>query len=133
MEKVGAPEAVAQMLGIGRGDVVFHVVRELYSPIYRGIDEAFLPYHRFHTLKKEDFETIHGNLYRFYEEKFGVYVAEVFDSLECKVVDAELNKETNLPIGSPLFFVTRIGRGFNKEPLEVRLEKCLATDLRILI
>lgn len=133
VERIGAPETVAQMLGIARGDTVFHVVRELYSPIYRGIDEVFLPYHRFQTLKEEDFAEIHGNLYRFYEEKFGVYVAEVFDSLECKVVDQNLHNETNLPIGSPLFFVTRIGRGFNKDPLEVRFEKCLAIDLRILI
>lgn len=133
LETVPAPAEVAKLLNLEAAEPVLKLVRKMYSPEYRGVDISYLKLDRFKNLEFKELDRIQGNLYRFYEENLGVFIADVQDALECRIVDEQLQEQTDLPIGEAVFYVTRVGRALNKDPLEVRFEICKASGLRIMI
>lgn len=133
LERVPVPANVAKLLNLEPAEPVLKLIRKMYGPEYRGIDISFLNLNRFKDLDFEELNRVRGNLYRFYEEKLGIFIADVQDMLECKLVDEKLHEQTELPLGEAVFYVTRVGRALNKDPLEVRFEICKAAGLRIMI
>lgn len=134
LEIIPAPDDIAKKMKIIPGDPVIHCLRDMSeNGEHVGVDESFLDLETFRDLKMEDFEEVKGNLYKLYEEKLGVYIADVTDILEFAIIDEELHKKSKLPIGSPLFFVTRQGRLLNKKTVEIRYEYCSAVNYRLCI
>lgn len=134
LEIIPAPDDIAKKMKIIPGDPVIHCLRDMSeNGEHVGVDESFLDLETFQDLKMEDFEEVKGNLYKLYEEKLGVYIADVTDILEFAIIDEELHKKSKLPIGSPLFFVTRQGRLLNKKTVEIRYEYCSAVNYRLCI
>lgn len=128
-EIIPAPEEVAAKMKIVPGDPVIHILRAMSdNGIHTGVDESFLDLDTFRDLKIEDLEAVKGNLYKLYEEKLGIYIADVTDLLEFLIVDEAMNKLTLLPLGSPMFVVTRQGRLLNKKTVELRYEHCTAVN-----
>lgn len=111
LEIIPAPENVAEKMKIMPGDPVIRCLRDMSDNGERtGVDVAYLNLATFRDLKIEDLEDVKGNLYKRYEEKLGVFIADVTDILEFVIVDKEIQKICDLPLGTPLFFVTRQSR-----------------------
>ena len=62
-----------------------------------------------------------------------MFIADVTDILEFVIVDKEIQKICDLPLGTPLFFVTRQSRLLNKKTVEIRYEYCSAVNYRLRI
>lgn len=134
LEIIPAPENVAEKMKIMPGDPVIRCLRDMSDNGERtGVDVAYLDLATFRDLKIEDLEDVNGNLYKLYEEKLGVFIADVTDILEFVIVDKEIQKICDLPLGTPLFFVTRQSRLLNKKTVEIRYEYCSAVNYRLRI
>lgn len=129
LEIIPAPDRVAEKMKIVPGTPVIHCLRSMSdNSEHAGVDESFLDLQTFRDIKIEDLKGVKGNLYKLYEEKLGVFIADVTDILEFVIVDEQIQKTCGLPVGTPLFFVTRQSRLLNKKTVELRYEYCSAVN-----
>lgn len=65
-----------------------------------------------------------NELYRFYEEKYGVTVARAVERLKAVVASAEEAKWLGLRAGAPLLEIDRVAHGLDSRAVELRLSRC---------
>ncbi len=129
LEIIPAPEKVASMLKISPSDPVIHCQRSMSDRgEHVGVDDSYLDPVTFKDLRIEDLEEVKGNLYKLYEERLGIYIADVTDVLEFIIVDEASRAVCGLPVGTPTFLVSRQSRLLNKKTVEVRFEYCSAPN-----
>lgn len=134
LERLAADEVVARALKLNAGDKVVHIVRKIWrnnKTVYCGRDDVYLPAKKCPQLDPGDFSNFSSSLYAFFERKLNIVVTNVSDTLQAHVVNNELARLTDLPVGKPMFHLTRIGYTYNQEPVEYRIEYTLADELRI--
>lgn len=133
-ERLRPDGVVAKALKLAEDERVVHIVRKIWrndKRLYCGRDDVFLPASKCPHLDPSDFNNFSSSLYAFFERKLNIVITNVADTLQAYVVDETLARFTELPMGKPMFCLTRIGYTYNQEPVEYRLEYTLAEDLKI--
>jgi GntR family transcriptional regulator len=63
-------------------------------------------------------------LYALYEEVYGVTIRRAVEHLRAVIATAEETKLLNLPSGTPLIEIDRLGEALDGTPVELRLSRC---------
>jgi GntR family transcriptional regulator len=72
-------------------------------------------------------EGLPNEVYRYYEEVYGVTVARAVEKLKSVAATAEEARWLGLKTGAPLLEIDRIGYGLDGKPVEWRVSRCDTT------
>jgi GntR family transcriptional regulator len=84
------------------------------------LDRVFVPLEVFPGLTREGFESRTGLIYGFYQERFGITVVRVEESLTACAADADIAAALELAPGTPLLRIERLAFSFDDRPVEWR-------------
>lgn len=114
-----------QKLALAPGAKVVHIqrVRDLAGrPAI--VEKVVVPARLFPDLGQPSPEALPNTLYKLYEEKYGVIVAQAIERLRAVAARKSEAALLNVPVGAPLLEVERIALTLDRMPVEWRVSRC---------
>ena len=88
------------------------------------VERIVLPGGMFPGLVERMGDELPNEVYRYYEEVYGVTVARAVERLKAVAATAEEARWLGLRPGAPLLEIDRIGYGLDDRPVELRVSRC---------
>ena len=125
LRNANATKAEAECLQIKAGAAVIRLKRLRQLGGRDAIAERIvLPGAFFPGLVEKMGEELPNEVYRYYEEVYGVTVARAVEKLKSVAATAEEARWLGLKVGAPLLEIDRIGYGLDGKPVEWRVSRC---------
>jgi Transcriptional regulators len=120
-----ATKAQAERLKLAAGTPVIALKRiRLLGGRPAIFERIVLPGSLFPGLVERVVDKLPNEVYRFYEEKYGVTVARAVERLKAVAATPEEAKALGLRAGAPLLEIDRTAYGLDGRPVELRLSRC---------